>query len=62
MDLLSIAILLFLAVGLVAYSLFPRRGEKRELVKRRLEGRRVASDKYATLCGGQSLGINFQAL
>ena len=47
MDLLSIAILLFLAVGLVAYSLFPRRGEKRELVKRRLEGRRVASDTAA---------------
>lgn len=40
MDALTIGILVFLGIGLIVYSLFPRRGDQRDAVKRRLEGRR----------------------
>lgn len=40
MDVLTIGILVFLGIGLIVYSLFPRRGDQRDAVKRRLEGRR----------------------
>ncbi len=44
MDMLSIGVLVFLGVGLVIYSVFPRKGEGRDVVKRRLEGRRVVHE------------------
>lgn len=44
MDMLSIGILVTIAVGLVVYSIFPRKRESREAVKRRLEGRRRAHE------------------
>ncbi len=44
MDVLSIGILVFLGVGLIIYSVFPRKGEGRETVKRRLEGRRGVNE------------------
>lgn len=44
MDIVSIVILLVLAVGLVAYSVFPRKGESRDGIKRRLEGRRTVNE------------------
>lgn len=40
MDALTIGILVFLGIGLIVYSLFPKRGDQRDAVKRRLEGRR----------------------
>jgi tight adherence protein C len=40
MEMLSIGILVAVGVGLVIYSILPRRGESQEAVKRRLEGRR----------------------
>ena len=43
MDMLSIGVLVFLGVGLIIYSVFPRRGEGRDVVKRRLEGRRLVN-------------------
>jgi tight adherence protein C len=44
MDVLTIGILVFLGVGLMVYSLWPRRREQRDAVKRRLEGRRTIDD------------------
>jgi tight adherence protein C len=44
MDMLSIGILVVIAVALVGYSVFPRRGEGRDAVKRRLEGRRSVDE------------------
>ncbi|RMF70891.1 MAG: type II secretion system F family protein [Planctomycetota bacterium] len=40
MDFASIIFLFVIAVGLIAYSVFPRKGEKRDALKRRLEGKR----------------------
>jgi len=40
MDLLSIVILVVIALGLILYSVLPRKLEGRDAVKRRLEGRR----------------------
>ncbi|MFQ5806942.1 MAG: type II secretion system F family protein [Phycisphaerae bacterium] len=40
MDMLSIGVLVVVALGLIVYSVFPRRGAGRDAVKRRLEGRR----------------------
>lgn len=40
MDMLSIGILLLIALGLILYSVMPRKWEGRDAVKRRLEGRR----------------------
>jgi tight adherence protein C len=44
MDVLSIGILVFLGVGLIIYSVFPRKRGKHETVKRRLVGRRVVDE------------------
>jgi tight adherence protein C len=44
MDILSIGILVTIAIGLVVYSVFPRKREGREAVKRRLAGRRRANE------------------
>lgn len=40
MELMLIPVLVVFAVGLIVYSLFPRRGEERDAVKRRLSGQR----------------------
>ena len=42
MDTLTLAILGATAIGLIAYSLFPRRGSERDTVKRRLSGQQAA--------------------
>jgi len=47
MDIVTIAILVFMGVGLVVYSLFARRGDQREAVKRRLDGRRMVDETAA---------------
>jgi tight adherence protein C len=44
MDVMSIAGLVVLALGLILYSVFPKKGEGRDTVKRRLEGRRTMSE------------------
>lgn len=44
MDVLSIGILVFLGVGLIVYSLWPRKGEGRDALKRRMEGRRAVDE------------------
>lgn len=44
MDVLTIGILVFLGVGLIIYSVFPKKGEGRDAVKRRLEGRRSVDE------------------
>ncbi|MBW7905189.1 MAG: type II secretion system F family protein [Phycisphaerae bacterium] len=44
MDIMTIFILLGLGLGLVLYSVMPRRGDKRDALKRRLEGRRVVDE------------------
>lgn len=44
MDVLPIIVLLAIAGGLIAYSIVPRKKEGREALKRRLEGRRGASE------------------
>ncbi len=44
MDMLSIGILVVVGIGLIGYSVFPRKGEGRDAVKRRLEGRRTVDE------------------
>ncbi|MEW6250712.1 MAG: type II secretion system F family protein [Planctomycetota bacterium] len=44
-NLLLIGVLAVLAIGLVAYSVLPRKAEPRDAVKRRLAGRRGADDE-----------------
>ena len=44
MDVLSVGILVFLGVGLIIYSVFPRKRGKHDMVKRRLEGRRAVDE------------------
>jgi tight adherence protein C len=44
MEMLTIGILVLFALGLVAYSVMPRRGEKRDAVKRRLSGRSAVDE------------------
>ncbi len=44
MDMMSIGILFALAAGLIIYSVMPRRGEARDALKRRLEGRRSVEE------------------
>ena len=44
MDGLTIGILVFIGVGMIVYSLFPKRKDQRDQVKRRLEGRRVLDE------------------
>lgn len=44
MDVITILILIAIAVGLVLYSIIPGRGESKEAVKRRLEGRKDTED------------------
>lgn len=44
MDLLGILILLAFSVGLILYSALPRRGQLRDVLKRRLEGRRSVDE------------------
>ncbi len=47
MDVMSIVILLALAAGLVGYSLWAGRGESRDAIKRRLEGRKAVDEASA---------------
>lgn len=44
-NLLTLGILLALAVGLIAYSLMPRRRDERDIVKRRLWGRHSVNEQ-----------------
>lgn len=44
MDMLSLAVLGVVAIGLVGYSVWPRKRDEREVVKRRLAGGRAVDE------------------
>ena len=44
MDILSIGILVFVGVGLVVYSVWPRKHANRETLQHRIEGRRTVDE------------------